>query len=349
MFKKEFSKECIVVLKKNADKLLTFSFIFLVMVSVSLFLNNIGFLGIFGTMIGFYFMVIPFLFSLQLMVVKCCNNIEIDYKDFSNNYKSYFSPRFRGLYKAIFSLLKTILVFFVATGCFSIIMYLTNTESLNLFFDEMAKINEYNLKMEYFYENYQTYLVGIDFYILGSYAVSFLAFCYFIGQNIMTPYFAMKFPVNPIICRKVNYSSFRILKKEYLKTTLGLTWPGIILYFVGVALGGLISYFAGFNGTLMIAISISLGILFNFPFLILYLIASYKFYSLHKNVYHDAFKVFIEESFIQIQHTKGLSVEQEKQINEVLNKLAKELEDSNDQNIVENDVNQNNDIDQDKE
>ncbi len=327
-------RESYEILKNNSEKLLTFSFIYMVIFVVALLLDRL-FFGAF--IIVTCFALIPYFLSLQRITVKACHNESINFTDFNQYYKSYFTRRFNGCYRVVITILKAFVFCFFLDFLLYIYYLIVN-------YDEMMRLVEisqtYSLDefMIYLDQNSDLFMPHYDAFAIVIMGLVFLFFIFCLFRNLFAAYFSIETPVVAPIAARVNKKVFPKIRHDYFKKVSSVIWPSLIIFVLGYGgcsfLGYQVLAFSAHDAALF---GFAIGVTLCFPYLSLYLIASYKIFLEHAHLYRAELNSMVSKQFHSLNDDKNLNItdEQKKQIDELISQMTSEIEKMAKENGIE--------------
>ena len=316
--------------RKNARPLLAVSFAFTIVLIASIVLNaalpGSGFLTV-------PLVVLPLLFCLQIAYSRLQQEGQLDLKEFNHFYVLGMSGKFRRSYRALASFFKSLLIFIFLIFAFGIIagyvVPLFNPEfaTLSEEFVQMAEGSafDYEAMMSFLNEHLDVFMPVAN--VISCLALAFSSLFFFGGlaANMMAVHFALTSPGDGRFVAFTHHAVMNEIRGEYRRLFLGITWPSILLYVFGFALGSVLAWF-NFDDYWMIAnFGMILGVLFVWPTLPIVLGAEEQLYRKYAGRYAFHMTMQFKNLVNDLSSYKDLNAEEEAEIAE-LKKQAEELE-----------------------
>lgn len=234
---------------------------FAVCVAIFLVFGDFWFLSI----LGFAFGVIPLFYCLQIACVKVASGKEIEYNEFYQPYKTYFSAN-RGCYKMIRNTILTFLIFYLSIYL-SIFLYdLFNYGVLNSILDEYYSLemttNDYNNLINEIFN-----MKGFIYYLVLTLMLPFLFFFNRVKKKLLVPYFNLLLPMPNMVTQSVTKKIYKDYKKEINKHTLAGNLLFLFVFVVGYTITSIITTLLlqntdnSFSVALVILVSMFVGLL----------------------------------------------------------------------------------------
>ena len=322
--KSRIVKESYTVLKNNKEKLLTFSFIYIVIFVTGLLLNR---LIPFGFLLVVAFALVPFLLSFQIMVVKACKRQTLEFSDFNQNYRLYYTPRFNGCYRVINTFLKTFLFYCLMSIVLLSILFFAYRENIEEVLNASQNLSAYDA-YNYLNEELFNIIPYFDYYEVILNGFVFLYFVLCLSKNVFSAYFSFDIPVVAMTASRINRMVFPKISRDYHAKMGSVIWPSLIVYLIVYGLctyiGLGVMHFETFD-TCVLALSLSVaGCFVFFP---IYLIAGDKIYCLHRDLYRKALNEMMSKAYVDVTDSKEeLKEDQKRQIEDLLNQMKNEID-----------------------
>ena len=290
----------------------------------------------FVSVVVYPLLILPIVFSamLQHTIFKTKGQLT-----FSSSFKSfglYFTLPFRGSYRFLNSLLKSILVFIISEFILSMITstILQNTsvsfvESINHVYDllssQTATVDDINSALM---ANGQILFRYACIVLIPPYFLAILFLIYNNSRNSLMVYYQITHPnVNPRFIRYIYVDTLRSYRFTMLADYLALNWPLYLLLALGFGGGSVLGYFWQRDILTMVATGLVMGGALSIFFMPFYFCNQEALYDAYADRFELSSKRVTEFMLASIQQNIEMSVEEKKRLEEsLLNKNSQEKE-----------------------
>lgn len=311
-----FLKQIIDKCKKYYAKMfiLGLSIVFLSIIALLLIYLDYGFFSVAFFMI--VFIALPLLLSYQLVCGRIISDIDVNYNEIYKNFKSYFSPIFRGCFSIISSILFAFLISYFLTFIYE--MTNINFETLDMTNIDLEVITQltYDLMNQESYKLFQIFNFGV----LGM---------FFIGRTLSkmpNPYFSYFLGLPNIAIKKVIKQIKTNKNTRYKSHLFTIIMPMILIFAVIYFPLSYIVYFKQNSLSLALLIGISCSLIACSLYLPVYIFGCFNVFLKYRMTALINIKTMLENDINIVLNDKRLNEEQKEQIKKNFENYKKKID-----------------------